>query len=725
MQTIRPSALDASGQNARTELQKGSAPGEQADELGLDRGYTNQRFIGRGSFGAALLVRDSQGQERVIKAIDLSSLNSKQREAAPREPEIMQRMRHPYIVRFRESFLEKGMLAIVMDYAGAGDLLQQVDAARRQQTPLPEEQVTLWFTQATLGVKYMHNLNIIHRDLKSENLFLEKRDHIRIGDFGLSKVLCRPSSVCIEQQIVGTPYYLSPEICSEGVYSTASDMWALGCVLFELLSLSVPFEATNLPTLMVRITSDAPAPRITASCSEGFADLCASLMLKCRTDRPCASEVLQHSILCKTTASLLAEVSRLKQLEIKEVPSEIQVTQEKQLSSPSAPGVLTAESPEPVAVQEPQTTRERCQQVCHGAPEARPRSLSPDVAYRHQLLLSKSGAGTAVGTPQQWLRGQRNERSSSNLRMTGTKCRAAEAGTELEHPEIGRPTPPRQVPRLQLDVCKAESLTALDILSAEALPPSAWTSTRQQEAPLPLQKPLSNREAAPGILRSKSSSALSSARVNSGRGRQQHGLDSYRRPPVGLRPVPPLLKLGRLQEQQSSGKGQRPAAPRGCQLRGLESARAKSAMALPSARRLENARAPASVRSHPSARRTESSDKKEISKERRCSKERKEQHGQLRTALRPGRQLLQNAGVAIGEAPPVREQPRQQYTRGQEPVRPLMMQRPVAQKTVSKVHPALLMRSPSAPAGLHSARGQSKPRIHPLQRHGVGMPKHL
>eukprot|EP00439_Symbiodinium_sp_Y106_P079835 s49_g18.t1 len=106
----------------------------------------------------------------------------------------------------------------------------------------------------------MHSLCIIHRDIKNENLFLESEEHLRIGDFGLARRLKRATEIFVEQQIVGTPLYLSPEVCAKGMYSTASDVWALGCSLFELCSLCLPFEAADfegwrlcMEALMMRV----------------------------------------------------------------------------------------------------------------------------------------------------------------------------------------------------------------------------------------------------------------------------------------------------------------------------------------------------------------------------------------------------------------------------------------------------------------------------------------
>ncbi|CAE6909742.1 NEK1 [Symbiodinium natans] len=264
--------------------------------LGRARGYRVEKVIGRGSFGAVFLARDGEQLQRVIKAVEVQ--RAKPSHSVHQEVAVMKCLRHPHIIRFRDSFIEKDLLCIVMDFAPAGDLLLRVDAARRASKPsLPEEQTVQWFVQAVAGVKYMHSLCIIHRDIKNENLFLESEVHLRIGDFGLAKRLKRVTEIFVEQQIVGTPLYLSPEVCAKGMYSAASDLWALGCCLFELCSLSLPFEAMNLPSLLVKITSMTTPPRPSGHCSEELADICAWLLTKSRQGRPTAIEVFQHPFL--------------------------------------------------------------------------------------------------------------------------------------------------------------------------------------------------------------------------------------------------------------------------------------------------------------------------------------------------------------------------------------------------------------------------------------------
>ena len=106
------------------------------------------------------------------------------------------------------------------------------------------------------GVKALHSKKILHRDLKSANIFLTKDYSLKIGDFGISKVLERSSAITC----IGTPLYLSPEVCNNQPYSYGSDMWALGCILFEMCTLRYPFEASNMIVLAKKIVMDEVPP---------------------------------------------------------------------------------------------------------------------------------------------------------------------------------------------------------------------------------------------------------------------------------------------------------------------------------------------------------------------------------------------------------------------------------------------------------------------------------
>jgi NIMA (never in mitosis gene a)-related kinase len=236
-------------------------------------------------------VHDHEGKYYVMKTIDMSSMDKKQRRDAINEVRVLSCLKHPYIVSYRESFSENSMLAIVMDYADGGDLYQKVSRTRKAGQSLNERQILRWFTEASLALKYMHDKHVLHRDLKSQNLFLTSTDRLRVGDFGISKVL--ESTAAFARTAIGTPYYLSPEICQEKPYSFGSDVWALGCVLHEMAALRVPFDAQNIQALVQKITR-GPMPQIPSIYTADLRQLCTDLLARDQAQRPSASEIIQR-----------------------------------------------------------------------------------------------------------------------------------------------------------------------------------------------------------------------------------------------------------------------------------------------------------------------------------------------------------------------------------------------------------------------------------------------
>jgi len=257
-------------------------------------GYTELRSIGRGSFGEAFLVQDRDGQHFVMKTVDIGNLEIEQQRDAVNEVKVLASLKHPYIVRYHESFINCGTLSIVMDYAEGGDLANRINKNSRLHQFFGEAQILRWLAQLALGLKYLHSAHIIHRDLKPQNLFLAKKDDLRIGDFGISKMLGSKRKAVVDQTI-GTPYYLSPEICQERLYSAASDMWSLGCIVFELTALHVPFEAQNISALIKRITSGV-VPEVAQAYSADLRHVVSSLLCQDHKRRPSAVDLVQGAM---------------------------------------------------------------------------------------------------------------------------------------------------------------------------------------------------------------------------------------------------------------------------------------------------------------------------------------------------------------------------------------------------------------------------------------------
>merc|ERR1719420_1350760 len=237
-------------------------------------------------------------------------MGAKERKDAANEVKVLSSLKHPYIVAYKDSFIEDGFLNIVMEYADGGDLFTRIQKAKKSMTKFPEQQILRWFTQALLALKFIHDKHILHRDLKSQNFFLMSNGKLKIGDFGIAKVL--DNTAACAQTTIGTPYYLSPEICQERPYSWASDMWSLGCVLYECCCLKVPFDASNLRQLIDRITR-GPTPQVVGNYSNELKSLVQELLERNYQKRPAAAEIIQRPIVQSEIRRMLLEEQAVKE----------------------------------------------------------------------------------------------------------------------------------------------------------------------------------------------------------------------------------------------------------------------------------------------------------------------------------------------------------------------------------------------------------------------------
>ena len=167
--------------------------------------YDPIRLLGEGSFGKVYLMRDKVKRNFVcVKVIKIKNIPKKERESTKLEVELLRRLNHPNIVRYFESFLSKNSetLCIVMEYCDGGDLASQIKAARRNL--FSENKILHWFVQLALGLHYMHSNKVLHRDLKTQNVFLLGNGRLVLGDFGISKVL--DGTMDFASTCIGTPY---------------------------------------------------------------------------------------------------------------------------------------------------------------------------------------------------------------------------------------------------------------------------------------------------------------------------------------------------------------------------------------------------------------------------------------------------------------------------------------------------------------------------------------
>ena len=200
---------------------------------------------------------------------------------------LLESLRHPHIVGYRESFRDqRGVFNIILDFCEQGDLYTKI----RQEpgTPLEESQILDWISQILISLEYLHANKVIHRDLKTQNIFIS-RGRLVLGDFGISKRLDHTQDLA--NTYIGTPYYMSPELFNYQSYSFKSDIWSLGCVIYELCNRSHAFSAQTINGLAVKILKGDYNPPNEAY-SAALRQLIASLLQVDQEQRPSLEHVM-------------------------------------------------------------------------------------------------------------------------------------------------------------------------------------------------------------------------------------------------------------------------------------------------------------------------------------------------------------------------------------------------------------------------------------------------
>ncbi|XP_069767306.1 serine/threonine-protein kinase Nek8 isoform X3 [Narcine bancroftii] len=269
--------------------------------------YQKMKVVGRGAFGIVHLCLQKADQKLVIlKQIPVEQMTKDERLAAQNECQVLKLLNHPNIIEYYENFLEDKALMIAMEYAPGGTLAEYI---QKRNSLLDEETIMHFFAQILLALHHVHNKLILHRDLKTQNILLDKYQMIvKVGDFGISKILSSKSKA---YTVVGTPCYISPELCEGKPYNQKSDIWALGCVLYELASLKRAFEAANLPALVLKIMSGTFAP-ISDQYSPELRQLILSMLSLDPSKRPQLNEIMAQPICIRALLNLYTDIGSVK-----------------------------------------------------------------------------------------------------------------------------------------------------------------------------------------------------------------------------------------------------------------------------------------------------------------------------------------------------------------------------------------------------------------------------
>lgn len=278
--------------------------------------------IAKGNFGKiSKIIRKSDRKVLVWKELDYDLMSDKEKEQIVTEVNILRELKHPNIIRYYDRIIDKkeSKIYIIMEYCEGGDINQLIKRYKKSNEHIPEDIIWKIFTQVLLAIHAIHNHKegkILHRDIKPSNIFLDKDNNIKLGDFGLSRELSVESKFAYSH--VGTPYYMSPEQIDETKYNEKSDIWSLGCFLYELAALKPPFQARNQIQLAMRI-KEGKVEKINKRYSEELWRVIIWMLNTNYEKRPSAEELLS-----------IPEVSvRIREKKIKENYNIIKILEDK------------------------------------------------------------------------------------------------------------------------------------------------------------------------------------------------------------------------------------------------------------------------------------------------------------------------------------------------------------------------------------------------------------
>ena len=253
--------------------------------------------LGEGAYSTVYKVkRIVDNNIYALKKVKLLNLSEKEKQNSLNEVRLLASIKSNFVISYKEAFFDEkdSTLGIVMEFADRGDLYQRIVEHKKSAMFFEETDIWRIFIQLVKGLKALHDLKILHRDLKSANVFLLSDGTAKLGDLNVSKVARRG----LGYTQTGTPYYASPEVWKDQPYDNKSDIWSLGCVLYEMITLRPPFRAQNMEGLYNKVIK-GQFSRIPDRFSNELFEI-VKLLIQINTDsRPSCDEILRNPIIQK------------------------------------------------------------------------------------------------------------------------------------------------------------------------------------------------------------------------------------------------------------------------------------------------------------------------------------------------------------------------------------------------------------------------------------------
>ena len=253
--------------------------------------------LGEGAYSTVFKVKRNIDQKiYALKKVKLLNLSEKEKENSLNEVRILASVKSNFVVSYKEAFFDEkdNTLCIVMEFADRGDLYQKIVQHKKSAKFFEESDVWRIFIQLVKGLKALHDLKILHRDMKSANVFLFSNGSAKLGDLNVSKVARKG----LGYTQTGTPYYASPEVWKDKPYDNKSDVWSLGCVLYEMITLRPPFRAQDMEGLYNKVIK-GQYNRIPERFSDDLFQVIQFLLQVNPSSRPSCEQILNHPAVMK------------------------------------------------------------------------------------------------------------------------------------------------------------------------------------------------------------------------------------------------------------------------------------------------------------------------------------------------------------------------------------------------------------------------------------------
>ena len=270
--------------------------------------YELIEIIGQGMYGKVYKsLNKYENKYYAIKTLNFQNISQKERLNIETEINLLQELKHPNIVLYKESFIDKNQnLNIVTTFCEGGDLYQKI--FKSQKNYFQEKEIINALIQLLLGLSYIHDKKIVHRDIKTKNIFIQNEHTLRIGDFGIAKIFNSNNNNNKNtnlNKMVGTPLYMAPECFKQNKkYSYKSDIWSLGCCIYEMCNLKHAFEGQFFPAVSIKISEGKRLP-LNKIYSKELRNVIDSMLNLNPRNRPTIASLIEKTFLKKYVAEYI------------------------------------------------------------------------------------------------------------------------------------------------------------------------------------------------------------------------------------------------------------------------------------------------------------------------------------------------------------------------------------------------------------------------------------